>query len=209
MKSVSLIGKLALVLAASVSLATAPDVSYAKNNGKSEIAGGKKSAGGVGIGSAKPEGHASELKKLNGVINANDNAIENASDNSVHGIARTYRDSVRLVESLESEVESLDQQIASLGEEITIEDIDAEIAQLDATSATYEEDLANLEEQKAGLRSQSAIDAEIAVLEAEKTGLLGEIQQAQLDADAALSKLTKDRPLSDGAFQKFLAKLGL
>jgi predicted nucleic acid-binding Zn-ribbon protein len=165
-------------------------------NGKSRIRGEK----GSGL-------HPSELKKVNGALNANSNAMKNASNNSVHGLARTVIESSSEIAVIDGQLVPLKDQLLTLTNEVTFEDYQTQIDNLDDTSPTYAADKTALEE----LRDVARTDAQVAADVGTVTGQIGtlEAQKTTLQAayDEALQKLNNGEELHPDVLAELKEKL--
>lgn len=161
--------------------------SYAGNGKGGGNGGGSErsssSSGGGNKGGAKADGHPSELKKLNGVINANANALANANENSVHGKARTYRDATIEVDGIKVEIADLNTKKSELLTE-----------QAGLASETSVEDYATLISSKQGeigalnvddFESEEAYNTAVGTLNDEITALETAQSSARTDAEIA------------------------
>ena len=208
-------------LIATLSLAATPVLSGPGNSGSHGGGGSHGNSGsshGSSVSASSGGGSsqgalASSLRKLNGVVHANDMALENASDSSVHGLARTWRDAEGAISTLDGQIGTLQDDIAALGGTRTDEDIQAEIDALNPDDYAAEEDynaaVAALEAEKDTAPSQAELDGQIQAKQDEIDALNGQIGTLQGDRDAAWLALTDGRDLSDDAIAALKEKLGM
>ena len=147
-KSIKKMTLLSALCGAGIVIASGYGIAGNGNSGKSGDNGG--GAGNSASGAGQPEasgrgGTASSLRKLNGVIHSNDIALEKASDRSIQGYARAYRDAANGLSALQGELEILKGELAALQRIRTDSDLAGLISAKEAGIAAMTAEIATLE----------------------------------------------------------------
>lgn len=172
------------------------------------------SASGAGQSGASGRGGvSSSLRKLNGVVRANDIALEKASDKSIHGYARAYRDAANGLGTLADELETLNGELAALQDTRTDEDIQEDIDALKPedfdTEELYNAAVTAYQDEMLTAPSESELAGLISAKQGEIAAKTAEIGTLEDDRDEAWENLTGGRELTEEALAVLKAKLGV
>ncbi len=178
-------------------------------NSSNKSASEKGSGKAKGIRGEKGSGlHPSELKKVNGVLNANINATRNANENSVHGLARTIAQSQTAVADKEADLQLLKDALTDLSNERTTSvvqsDLDDELAK-DVVDADL---VKKLEDELALARTDAEVAEDAGIIAGQIGTLEEEVLALEESGDAAIDKLTNGEGLSDAALAALMEKVG-
>lgn len=181
-------------------------------NGNSSGGSASNSASGAGQSGAGGRGDiAVSLRKLNGVVRANDITLKKVNDNSAQGYVRTYRDAVNDLGTLQDQLETLNVELTALKATRTDADIQADIDKLELadfeTQELYSAAVREYQDEMLTAATDSELKRLILAKEREIAAKTTEIATLEGDREDAWENLTGGRELTEEAMALLKVKL--